>query len=66
VCRHRLRGRDHHPYHYPMDTITQARNATAEAMAHIRDAVSPDAYELVDAVSQYIDMLHNIIDARHA
>ena len=49
-----------------MDTMTQARNATAEAMAHIRDAVSPDAHELVDAVAQYIDMLHNIIDARHA
>lgn len=49
-----------------MDTMTQARNATAEAMAHIRDAVSPDAHELVDAVAEYIDMLHNIIDARRA
>lgn len=49
-----------------MDTMTKARNATAEAMAHIRDAVTPDAFELVDAVSQYIDMLHDIIDARHA
>jgi len=48
-----------------MDTMKDARETTRQTFQFLFDTALVEQHELLVALEQYVDMLHNIIDARH-
>jgi len=46
--------------------MDQARETAREVFEHLHETATPEQHELLVALERYVDMLHNIIDERHA
>ena len=61
----RLLGRHHYTNHNPMDTMKDARETTRQTFQFLFDTALVEQHELLVALEQYVEMLHNIIDERY-
>jgi hypothetical protein len=49
-----------------MDTMKDARETTRQTFEFLFESALTEQHELLVALEQYVDMLHDIIDQRHA
>lgn len=57
------RARDHHHYHVTM-IMNEARETTRQTFEFLHQSATSEQHELLRALEEYVNMLHNIIDQR--
>ncbi len=61
----RTHRRNSVPHHYATTMIIEeARETTRQTFEHLHHTATPEQHELLVALEQYVDMLHDIIDQR--
>ena len=48
-----------------MDTMKDARETTRQTFQFLHESALVEQHELLVALEEYVEMLHNIIDERH-